>query len=68
MTRKERISRFSSKTSAPPVYPWSVRWPVPLFPIDHLLASPDFSVVERRTLEPVGSDHLPVWVVLSLDN
>ncbi|MGD9681983.1 MAG: endonuclease/exonuclease/phosphatase family protein [Candidatus Obscuribacterales bacterium] len=47
---------------------WSVRWPVPLFPIDHLLASPDFSVLERRTLEPVGSDHLPVWVVLSLDN
>lgn len=47
---------------------WSVRWPVPLFPIDHLLASPDCSVLERRTLEPVGSDHLPVWVVLSLDN
>ncbi|MBK9143782.1 MAG: hypothetical protein IPM23_14865 [Candidatus Melainabacteria bacterium] len=38
------------------------------FPIDHLLASPDCSVLDRRTLEPVGSDHLPVWVVLSLGN
>jgi endonuclease/exonuclease/phosphatase (EEP) superfamily protein YafD len=32
------------------------------FPIDNVLASGDIGIVSARTLDPVGSDHLPVLV------
>lgn len=46
---------------------WSLHWPAPMFPIDHLLHSDNFSTVNRRLLKPVGSDHFPLLVELSYD-
>ena len=45
---------------------WSVRWTWPLFPIDHLLVSNHFQILDRKTLKSVDSDHLPVLVSLQL--
>lgn len=39
---------------------------MPLLPIDHVLASPDFSTFKRWNGPFVGSDHLPVFVELAL--
>ena len=39
---------------------------MPLLPIDHVLASPDFSTFKRWNGPFVGSDHLPVFVELVL--
>lgn len=46
-------------------------WPDPLpaflrIPIDHCLHSPDMRVVRRRVGPPVGSDHRPIVLELSL--
>ncbi len=38
----------------------------PLIPIDHVLASWEFSVESRRAGPAIGSDHLPVFVKLRL--
>jgi endonuclease/exonuclease/phosphatase (EEP) superfamily protein YafD len=35
-------------------------------PIDHLLASPELSVVDRRLGPPLGSDHFPLIVDLAI--
>ncbi|TWU15660.1 endonuclease/exonuclease/phosphatase family protein [Allorhodopirellula heiligendammensis] len=35
------------------------------YPLDHLFHSKDFRVVSLRTLPPIGSDHLPLSVILS---
>lgn len=35
------------------------------YPLDHLFHSDDFRLVSLRTLSPIGSDHLPLSVVLS---
>ncbi len=35
------------------------------YPLDHLFHSDDFRVVTLRTLPPIGSDHLPLSVILS---
>lgn len=35
-------------------------------PIDHIMVSPDFRILSREILPPLGSDHLPVRVVLEL--
>lgn len=35
------------------------------YPLDHLFHSDDFRVVSLRTLSPIGSDHLPLSVILS---
>lgn len=37
-----------------------------VLPIDHCLVSRDLTVLERRVLSPVGSDHLPILVKLAL--
>lgn len=48
---------------------WPSRLPGWLrIPLDHILASPDFRVADRRILEPFGSDHRPVVASLSFRN
>jgi endonuclease/exonuclease/phosphatase (EEP) superfamily protein YafD len=37
------------------------------YPLDHLFASPHFSLVELRRLPDIGSDHFPLLVVLDYD-
>jgi endonuclease/exonuclease/phosphatase (EEP) superfamily protein YafD len=36
--------------------------------IDHCLVSPNFQVLQRKVGKDVGSDHLPIYVELSLRN
>lgn len=45
---------------------WNAHWKVPIFPIDHCLASADFVTVRRIIGGKIGSDHLPVLTELSL--
>jgi endonuclease/exonuclease/phosphatase (EEP) superfamily protein YafD len=47
---------------------WSMFQPLPLFCIDHCLASAQFSTVKRYNGRFVGSDHLPVITELSLQS
>lgn len=37
------------------------------YPLDHLFHTDDFRVVSLQTLSPIGSDHLPLSVVLSYE-
>jgi endonuclease/exonuclease/phosphatase (EEP) superfamily protein YafD len=42
-------------------------WPtwLPFFmriPLDHILISPEIQILERRVLQDIGSDHLPIFV------
>ena len=37
------------------------------FPLDHILHSPDFRLVNMRRLQYVGSDHFPVYALLSYE-
>jgi endonuclease/exonuclease/phosphatase (EEP) superfamily protein YafD len=42
-------------------------WPVPFsIPIDHVLATPHWSVVALSALPPAGSDHRPLYAELAL--
>ena len=41
------------------------RWPGFRYPLDHVFHSDDFRLVALRRLDYVGSDHFPVYVVLS---
>ena len=41
------------------------RAPLLRWPLDHLFASADFTLTSIQVLDPIGSDHLPVHVVLS---
>jgi endonuclease/exonuclease/phosphatase (EEP) superfamily protein YafD len=45
---------------------WPAAFPPLRIPLDHCLASPDFLVSCRRVGPRVGSDHLPLNIVLSL--
>jgi endonuclease/exonuclease/phosphatase (EEP) superfamily protein YafD len=45
---------------------WNAKMRLSLLPIDHLLSTPQFAVRERRVLNFVGSDHLPLLVELEL--
>ena len=42
------------------------RLPIPTFPIDHVITTPDIRTVSIRTGPNLGSDHLPVIAVLRL--
>jgi endonuclease/exonuclease/phosphatase (EEP) superfamily protein YafD len=41
-------------------------WGLWFFPIDHCLVSKEFSVVDRKMLQYIGSDHFPIVVDLKL--
>lgn len=43
------------------------RIPLLRFPLDHILHSDDFRVVSMRRLDYVGSDHFPVYAMLSFE-
>ena len=43
------------------------RIPLLRFPLDHILHSDDFRLVSMRRLEYVGSDHFPVYAMLSFE-
>ena len=45
---------------------WPVFLPIAGIPIDHCIVSPAFNVHSFTTLPSIGSDHLPIKVVLSL--
>jgi endonuclease/exonuclease/phosphatase (EEP) superfamily protein YafD len=45
---------------------WNARLWAPRIPIDHVLVTPDVTVVDRRLGPDVGSDHLPIEAVLRL--
>lgn len=47
---------------------WNAKLPVATFPIDHVLVTSQFVTLERKVLESVGSDHLPVFVELGFKN
>lgn len=45
------------------LYPtWPAHMPIFLIPIDHILHSPDLTILDKRTGPSVGSDHYPVLV------
>jgi endonuclease/exonuclease/phosphatase (EEP) superfamily protein YafD len=50
---------------------WQPSWPTyaPIFwlPIDHILVSHEFQVINRATGSFIGSDHYPVFAELSID-
>lgn len=43
-------------------------WPFVRYPIDHVLVSPSFRLIQLSRLEHIGSDHLPLGVELTLDD
>lgn len=45
----------------PAAHPWA------RFPLDHIFHSDHFKLIRLRCLEPVGSDHLPVFAALRLE-
>lgn len=45
---------------------WTTEMIFPLVPIDHVLTSKEFATLRRSTGPNIGSDHLPVYVELSL--
>lgn len=46
-----------------PTWPSNFPWPLRV-PIDHVLVSPDVSLVAARVGEPFGSDHLPLFATI----
>ena len=52
---------FGIQLSWPTMWPWFIR-----VPIDHLLYSREFEVLERSILPEVGSDHFPFYAKLRL--
>jgi endonuclease/exonuclease/phosphatase (EEP) superfamily protein YafD len=48
---------------------WSARLPFFMrIPLDHILISSEFHVLEHRILEKIGSDHLPVFARFGMIN
>ncbi|MBB3763423.1 endonuclease/exonuclease/phosphatase family protein [Sphingomicrobium lutaoense] len=45
---------------------FNAKWPLMRWPLDHLFASPHFSLIEMKRMEKIGSDHFPVLFHLCL--
>lgn len=46
---------------------WPTMWPAFFrIPVDHVLVSPEIHIIERKVLENINSDHLPVLVKIGL--
>lgn len=73
--RYQRLMKETGLNDTAGISPWAHSWPsmtlnfVSLLGIriDHCLVSPTFSLVERKTLEDLGSDHLPVKILLQFE-
>jgi len=63
----EKISKLSNSRKGFGIWP---TWPsdnlLLQIPIDHCLISPNFKVVDTQSLKNIGSDHLPLFIKLSL--
>lgn len=46
---------------------YHARFPLLRFPLDHLLHSDDFTLVDMQRLGKIGSDHFPIFAVLQLE-
>ncbi|WP_162339675.1 endonuclease/exonuclease/phosphatase family protein [Cyclobacterium salsum] len=46
---------------------YSVFLPLLRYPLDHVFYSNDFGLVHIEKLEPIGSDHFPMWVELTFE-
>ena len=44
----------------------SVQWTMFYVPIDHCLVSEDIAVISRKTGPRIGSDHLPLYIEVSI--
>lgn len=53
-----------SRTSFGVQATWPYPLPLLLIPLDHCLHSPDLETLDRKVCQPVGSDHLPVYIEL----
>lgn len=46
---------------------YSVFLPLLRYPLDHVFYSNDFGLVHIEKLEPIGSDHFPMWIELTFE-
>ncbi|MDN3690062.1 endonuclease/exonuclease/phosphatase family protein [Cyclobacterium jeungdonense] len=46
---------------------YSVFLPLLRYPLDHVFYSNDFGLVRIEKLEPIGSDHFPMWLELTFE-
>lgn len=63
---RNTMLNFGVQSSFPVFIPKVHWWATPVVPIDHVLVSKDWQVLNRRLGPYVGSDHLPVIVDLTL--
>jgi len=47
------------------IMPEYLPWPLLRYPLDYVFHSDDFRVAELEVLPSIGSDHFPLWIVLS---
>lgn len=62
LTESAALTGGVSGLGLTPTWPNIWIFPRAILPIDHVLTTDDFYVKERKTLEPAGSDHLPLYV------
>jgi endonuclease/exonuclease/phosphatase (EEP) superfamily protein YafD len=74
-SRYQRLMSDTGLNDTAGISPWAHTWPsmtlnfVSLLGIriDHCLVSPTFTLVEQQVLEDLGSDHLPVKILLQFE-
>jgi endonuclease/exonuclease/phosphatase (EEP) superfamily protein YafD len=70
---KDRMGLIDTRQGYGPQPSWptgveQIAWKLLWIPIDHVLVTPDWVTVKREICEPIGSDHLPVFVELTRNN